>query len=118
MPLDGEMSMLKDRLARVKLKKHYHEQRPRSYVGRVTGFSNYWVVMEGRGIMLARAQSNGVQVDAKATHVVIPRDNIDHIQVLPDAFDMKNIQFTTEGQQVVMLVPNAQSCFLGEIGEG
>lgn len=118
MPLDGEMTVLKDRLVRVKLKKYCQEQRPRSFVGRVTGFSNHWIVIEGRGVMLARAQSNGAQVDAKPTHVLIPRDNVDHIHVLPDAFDVKNLQFTTEGQQVVMVVPNAQSCFLGEIGEG
>ncbi len=110
--------MLKDKMIRVRFNKSYHEQRPQSYVGRCTGFNNYWVVVEGRGIMVARGQSNGVQIDPKPSITVIPRNNIESIRVLPDDFDINNMQITTEGQQIVITVKNGTPCFIGEIGEG
>lgn len=118
MPEDGDRSMLKDRMVRVRLNKSYHEQRPQSYVGKCTGFNNYWVVIEGRGIMVTRAARSGVQINAKPTITVIPRNNIESIRVLPDDFDISNLKVTTEGQQLVLDVPGAQPCFIGEIGEG
>ena len=110
--------MLKDRMVRVKLRKHFQQQRPDSYVGRVTAFNDFWVVMEAKMLMMSRQQPTGVQLDAKPSAVVIPRDNIESIRVLPDSFDMNDIQFATDGQQIRMLVRNASDCFIGEMGEG
>jgi hypothetical protein len=50
--------------------------------------------------------------------VVIPRENIDSIRVLPDTFDLNNIQITTEGQQLRVVVDGKRDCFIGEMGEG
>ncbi len=110
--------MIKDRFVRVKLIKRYHEKRPISYVGKVTAFSDSWVVLDAKCLMLARSQPNGVQVDAKSNAMMIPRDNIESIRVLPDNFDMDNIRLTTEGQQLHMIVDGAMDAFLGELGEG
>ena len=110
--------MIKDRTVRVKLIKHFHEQRPWSYVGRVTAFNDHWVVMEARGIMLSRAQQSGVDIDAKPSAMMIPRDNIESIRVLPDNFDTSAMRVTTEGQKLMLIVDNAPNVFLGELGEG
>ena len=110
--------MIKDQMVRVKLKKFFHEQRPFSYVGKVSAFGDNWVVIDGKGIMVARQQPNGVQVDSKVSRTVIPRDNIDTIRVLPDGFDIKDIQATTEGQQLVLEVPGDFNVVIGELGEG
>ncbi len=110
--------MIKDQIVRVKLKKQYHEQRPFSYVGKVVAFGDAWVVIDGKGLMVARQQPNGVQVDASVTRTVVPRDNIESIRILPDSFDVKNIQATTEGQQLVLVVPDGLPVFVGELGEG
>ncbi len=110
--------MLKDRLVRIKLRKSFREQRPLSYVGRVTAFNDFWVVMAGKMVMVCRNQSKGVQVDAKAAHFVIPRDSIESIAVLPDAFDLNEIEVTTDGQQFKMVVKGGIDCYLGELGEG
>ena len=118
MAQDGERSMLKDRMIRIRLNKSYQQQRPISYVGKCTGFNNYWVVIDGRGLMVTRSQSSGVQIDAKSSINVVPRNNIESIRVLPDDFDISNMQVSTEGQQLVIMVKNAQPCFVGEIGEG
>ena len=73
--------MIKDRIVRVKLKKGYLEQRPMSYVGKCTGFNDSWVVLEARGVMVARNQPNHVQIDGNRSVAVIPRDNIESILV-------------------------------------
>jgi len=110
--------MIKDRIVRIKIKKYFREQRPISYVGKVTAFSENWVVMEARGIMLSRQQSSGVQADEKVGVVMVPRESIDNIRLLPDNFDVNNLQFTTSGQQIVLVIDGKRDIFLGELGEG
>ncbi len=118
MSQNGERSMLKDRMVRIRLNKSYQEQRPLSYVGKCTGFNSYWVVVEGRSIMVTRSQAGGAQLDKKSSIHVIPRNNIESIRVLPDDFDLNDIVIGTEGQQLVIVLKSGQPCFIGEIGEG
>lgn len=110
--------MIKDRIARIKLRKSFHEQRPMSYVGKVTGFSENWVAAHAKGVMLARNQPGGVQIDPKATPMIFPRESIETIRVLPDNFDMNKMQITTDGQQITLIVEGGQNVLLGEMGEG
>jgi hypothetical protein len=110
--------MLKDRMVRVKLRKFFREQRPVSYVGKVTAFNDFWVVLSGKMVMVCRNQSKGIQLDAKPSHYVIPRDSVESICVLPDTFDVNDIEVTTDGQQFKMVVKNGTDCYLGELGEG
>jgi hypothetical protein len=110
--------MLKDRMVRIKMKKYYHEQKPISFFGKCTVFTETWLAVEGKSVMVARREPNGVQIDSHLTQVVIPRENIDSIRVLPDTFDLNNIQITTEGQQLRVVVDGKRDCFIGEMGEG
>ena len=110
--------MIKDKIVRVKLKRNFHEHRPMSYVGKVTAFNDYWVVMEAVGILIARNQPNNVQVDKHRCAVLVPRDNIESIVLLPDNFDIKNIKISKEGQQIQILVNGAANVYVGELGEG
>jgi len=110
--------MIKDRMVRIKLKRYFQGQRPMSYVGKVTAFKDEWVVVDGRGVMLCRHEKSGVQIDDKKSAMVIPRDNIESIRVLPDDFDVGNITVSTEGQQIRMVVDRAIDAYLGEMGEG
>ena len=110
--------MIKDKMARIKLKKHFHEQRPFIYVGKIAQFSEGWVAVHGKGIMITRSQPNGVQVDAKATLTLIPRENIESIRVLPDTFDINVIKITTDGQQLRIITEGGQDTYIAEMGEG
>lgn len=110
--------MLRDRIVRVKLKKQYQEQRPWSYIGKVTAQNDFWVGMEAVGVMVSRQQPGAVQVDKRPTVVVIPRDNIETIVVLPDNFDWQNLKATTDGQQIQVIVDGKRDVFVGEMGEG
>jgi len=110
--------MLKDRIVRLKLVKHFAEQKPVSYVGKVTSFSDAWVVMEARGIVLARQQPSGVIIDKKPRAVVVPRDNVESIHVLPNNFDVENIKTDTRDQLIVLVVDGGRDAYLGEMGEG
>jgi len=110
--------MLKDRLVRLKMRKFYREQRPVSYVGKVTAFSDFWITVAGKMIMVCRNQPKGVQVDPKPAYYVIPRDAIESICVLPDTTDLSEIEVATDGQQFKMVVKGGTDCYLGELGEG
>ncbi|MCX8064290.1 MAG: hypothetical protein N3G21_03875 [Candidatus Hydrogenedentes bacterium] len=110
--------MLKDKMVRIRLKKFYKEQKPFSYVGKVSAWSENWIAIEGKGIMLSRQSSTGVQIDGDIKVILVPRESIETIQVLPDSFNISNIRTTTEGQQVVLIIDDKRSSFLGEIGEG
>jgi hypothetical protein len=110
--------MIKDQIVRIKLVKRYQHQRPISYIGKVVHFSDAWIVIDGYGMILSRAQSNGVSLDKLKSRNMIPRENIESIHILPDDFDVKNIQFTTNDQQIVVEVKGGQASFIGEMGEG
>jgi len=110
--------MIKDRMVRIKLKKQFHEQRSFCYVGKVTAFSENWVVADVRGIMMSRTQPNGVQIDEHSSAMMFSRESIDSIRVLPDQYDMKDIQISTEGTQLRLAVKGAMDAYLGEMGEG
>ncbi len=110
--------MVKDKIVRVKIKKYFKEQKPICYVGKVIAITEGWVMLDAKGIMLSRLQQNGVQIDARTNLVMLPRENIDSIRVLPDNFDINKIDITTEGQQLQMVVDGPHNVFLGELGEG
>ncbi len=110
--------MLKDKMIRVRLSKSHQQQRPLSFVGKCLIFSDFWVAVQGRAVMVTRANKTGVQIDEKLSQHVIPRDSIESIRVLPDDFDINTMTVTTEGQQLVLPVKGQQPCFIGEIGEG
>lgn len=110
--------MIKDRFVRVKLKKQYHEEKAWNYVGKVTAFNDHWLVMEAKGVMVTRQNPSGVEVDAKAQAIMVPRENIETVRVLPDNFDMANLRFTTDNQKLVMLVDGAAPAFVGMLSDG
>ncbi|HOQ88984.1 MAG TPA: hypothetical protein PLO53_06300 [Candidatus Hydrogenedentes bacterium] len=110
--------MLKDRMVRVKLIRRFKEQRPQSYVGKVTGFSEGWVILEGKLVLVSRNIPGGAQIDAQKTVVLIPRDNIESIQLLPDSFNIDGMTISTEGQQLRINVEGGAPSYIGEMGEG
>lgn len=109
--------MIKDRIVRVKLKKYFKEQKPVCYVGKVTAFSENWVVMDAKGLMLTRGPANGVQIDTRANPVMIPRESIDSIRIMPDNFDINKLDITTEGVQIRLVVDGQRDVFLGEMND-
>jgi hypothetical protein len=114
----GGDGMIKDRIVRVKCKKTFQEEKPWCYVGKVTAFNDHWVVMEAKGLMITRQNPQGVQVDKKAQAIMLPRENIENIRILPDKFDMANMQFNTDNQQLLLVVDGAPDAFIGVLGEG
>lgn len=110
--------MIKDRIVRIKLKKNFQQHRPLSYVGKVTAFTDGWVVVDAKAILVCRSQPNGAQIDKATSAIMVPKENIESIRVLPDNFDLNTITITTDGQQIQMVVDRAADCYIGELGEG
>jgi hypothetical protein len=110
--------MLKDQMVRIKLKRHFTGQRPLNYIGKCIAFTDPWLVVDGKCVMVARNQSDGVQVDEGKTRHLIPREAIESIRVLPDGFDINALKATTNGQQLLLVVEDGQDVYVGEMGEG
>ncbi len=110
--------MIKDRIVRIKLKKYFQHHRPINYIGKVTAYSDDWIILDARMVLLSRNQPNGVQIDKKSSATMLARDSIESIRILPDDFDCTNIIITTEGQQLQIEVKGAGNAFIGEFGEG
>ena len=87
-------------------------------MGKVTAFSDYWVVMDAIGVLIARNQPNNVQIDKHRSAALVPRDNIESIVLLPDNFDVKSMKITTEGQQIQIVVTGGANVYIGELGDG
>lgn len=110
--------MIKDRVVRIKLKRYCHEQKPISYVGKVTAISEQWLIVDARTVVISRNQPNGVQIDKRNSAMMLPWGSIESVRVLPDNFDVNNIRVTTEGSQLRIIVDGALDAYLGEMGEG
>lgn len=66
--------------------------------------------------MLQRAQLD-VEIEDELRVVVIPRDNIAIIRVLPNNFDITNIRTVTKGHKLCLVVDGAPDATIAERGE-
>lgn len=49
--------------------------------------------------------------------MLVPRENIAHIRLLPDDFDITKIEIERKNNRYFIKVKNAPSASLGELGE-
>ena len=81
------------------------EQRHWVFVGKVLEFSDAWLKVDGRGIVSVKGQVKPADVDPEPRVLVIPRENIAHIRLLPDSFDIQKIEFAARGTRAFIKVP-------------
>jgi len=98
--------MIQGRKVKIRFKTFYAEQRHWVFVGRVEQFSESWVMVTGRGIVSLKGQVKPADVDPEDRTLVIPRENIAHIRILPDSFDATSIQLTSRGTRAFIKVPD------------
>lgn len=67
--------------------------------------------------VLYSQRAKPVQIDEQMRSIILPRDNIANIRVLPDGFDMNNITVITEGNTLGINVDDAPTAWIGEFGE-
>jgi len=109
--------MLKGKNVRVRLRRNFEEQKPWVFVGKVDQMSENWLALTGKGILIIRGKTRPVEIDDELRQMVIPRDNIANVRVLPDDFGLDEIEVFHEGIRVGIGVKGAPNTWIGELGE-
>ena len=84
--------MIKDKIVKLRFRRYFDEQALWVIVGKVLEFGDSWVKIEGKGICIMKGHVIPCDVDKENKILLIPRDNIAHIRILPDDFDLGNIK--------------------------
>jgi hypothetical protein len=109
--------MLKDQIVCIRLKRHFHEEAVWVYVGKCIQWSENWVAVDGKGIMILRGRQRTTEIDDKVRRVVLPREVIMSVQQLPDNFDLKTISVGITGSKLTMPVEGGKDCIIAEAAD-
>jgi len=112
-----ERTMLKDQIVCIRLKRHFHEEAVWVYVGKCIQWSDHWVAVDGKGIMILRGRQRTTEIDEKIRRVVLPREAIMSVQQLPDGFNMKGISVGITGSKLTMPLEGGQECVIAEAAD-
>ncbi|MCM8757342.1 MAG: hypothetical protein NC823_02550 [Candidatus Omnitrophica bacterium] len=107
--------MLKGKMVKIRFRRYYAEQRLWVFIGKVLDFTGDWITVEGKGIIVVKGDVHSPIADEKPRILMIPRDNIAHVRVLPDNFDINRLEFYTRGVRHFIRVPGAPETSIGEI---
>jgi hypothetical protein len=109
--------VLKGKKVRIRLKRHFIEQKLWVFLGETLEFTENWVMVNGRGILFLKGDVEPLDIDEEPRVLLIPRDNIAHIRVLPDNFDVSDIRIGYQGRRVCVAVEGAPYTSIGERAE-
>ena len=109
--------MIVGKMVRVRLRRDFFEQRLWVFVGRVVEFTEGWIMIEGKGLTVLKRAQLEVEVENELRIVVIPRDNVAIIRVLPDNFNMDDIRTTNKGHKLCLVVDGGPDATIAEMGE-
>lgn len=102
-------------IAKVRFRRFFAEQRCWAFVGYVRAFTENWVTIEGIGILYSTGQTSPIDVDEELRTLILPRETIAHIRILPDTFDLKDIQTYRKGYRWFLKVKDGPDASLGEV---
>lgn len=114
--------MIKGKKVKIRFKRSFDRQPLWVFVGNVTEFTEQWVTIEGKGICLfigsaIPLKTAPIDIDSESRTLLIPRESIAHIRILPDDFDFDNMEIERKGLRNFLKVKNGPDASLGEIGE-
>ncbi len=109
------MINLTGKTVKIRFKKYFEEQRLWVFVGKVLDFTENWIMVEGKGLIVSRGKITPVDIDEEIRTLIIPRDNIAHIRILPDNFDISNIEIEERGIRYFIRVKDGPHTSIGEI---
>jgi len=107
--------MIEGKIVKIRFKKYFAEQRLWVFIGRVIKFTENWVMVDGKGIVIMKGRVSPVDVDKEKRIILIPRENISHIRILPDDFDIENIEIVERDMRLFVKVKNGPDTSISEI---
>jgi hypothetical protein len=107
--------MIEGKIVKIRFKKYFVEQRLWVFIGKVIKFTENWVMVDGKGIVIMKGKVTPVDVDKEKRVILIPRENISHIRILPDDFDIENIEIVERDMRLFVKVKNGPDTSISEI---
>lgn len=107
--------MIEGKIVKVRFKKFFPEQKLWVFIGKVLKFTENWIMIDGKGIVVMRGQVSPVDIDKERRIILIPRDNIFHLRILPDNFDIDNIEVVEKGLRLFVKVKGGPDTSISEI---
>ncbi len=103
---------LEGAMVKIRFKKYFSEQRQWVLIGKVLEMTENWIMVNGKGVIQHRGM--GCEVDEEPRVVIVPRDNIAHIRILPDNFNIGKITIVTRGGRNFAKVTDGPDTSIGE----
>jgi hypothetical protein len=107
--------MIEGKIVKIRFKKYFAEQRLWVFIGKVIKFTENWVMVDGKGIVIMKGKVTPVDVDKEKRVILVPRENISHIRILPDDFDIENIEIIERDMRLFVKVKNGPDTSISEI---
>jgi hypothetical protein len=107
--------MIEGKIIKIRFRRNYAEQKVWVFIGKVLKFTENWLMLDGKGILVMKGNIQPVDVDDKKRIIMIPRDNIAHIRILPDDFDIDKIKIDIKGVRIFAAVENGPDTSISEI---
>ena len=112
----GADDMITGKMVRVRLKRYFVEQRQWVLIGRVQDSTESWLTIEGKAIVISKGHAQPIDIDQDVRVLMVPRENIAQMRILPDDFDMSVIVTEIKGARVFVKVKDAPDTAIGEYG--
>ncbi|MCK9266476.1 hypothetical protein M0P98_06305 [bacterium] len=107
--------MIEGKIVKVRFKKYFNEQRLWVFIGKTIKFTENWLMLDGKGILVSRGGIPPADVDKERRVILVPHSNIAHIRVLPDNFDVDNIDIQIKGVRIFAGVKDGPDTSISEI---
>ena len=103
---------LEGAIVKIRFKKYFSEQRQWVLIGKVLEMGENWIMINGKGII--QNLERGYEIDAQARVMLVPRDNIAHIRILPENFNIRKITIVTRAGRDFAKVTDGPDTSIGE----
>ena len=107
----------KGKVVRFSMRHTFQEQRLWVFVGRVIDYSENWLCIEGKGLIVLKRAGISVEIDDECRKLMLPRETINVIRILPDDFDVDNIEAINEGHKLCLKVNGAPNATIADMSE-
>lgn len=89
--------MITGKMVKIRAKRYFSGQVLWVFVGKVLEFTDNWIKVEGKGIALHTGEKHAIDIDELIKVMVIPRENVAYIRILPDDFDVTGLKIEKRG---------------------
>ena len=106
--------MIDEKKVKIRFKRYFKEQKLWFFVGDVQDSSENWVKIYGKGILFDTGKMRVISIDPEPMAILCPHQNIAHIRILPDHFDLNHIETYPKDDRWFFKVEGEPDASLGE----